>query len=52
MHKGNAPEALAALKNGLLSALHYQGWTNITDALCFYAASGSRTFAFLTGNAT
>ena len=52
MHKGNAPEALAALKNGLLTALRYHGWTNIADALRYYAASVASTFAFLAGNAS
>ncbi len=49
MHKGNAPEALAALKNALLAALRHRGWTNIAAALRYYGASARRALAFLTG---
>jgi predicted transposase YbfD/YdcC len=34
---GNAPQALAALRNALLSLLRYQGWSLIPDALRFFA---------------
>lgn len=51
MHKGNAPRALAALKNGLLAALRYHGWDNIAAAISHYAASARRALTFLTGNA-
>jgi hypothetical protein len=30
---GNAPQALAALRNGLISLLRVKGWTNMADAL-------------------
>jgi len=43
---------LAALQNGLLTALRYHGWTNIANALRYYAASVAATFAFLAGNAS
>ena len=49
---GNAPQALAALKNGILAALRYQGWTHIGAAIRYDAASVQETFAFLTQNAT
>ncbi len=49
MHKGNAPRALAALKNGLLAALRHRGWTNIAAALRYYGASVRRALAFLAG---
>ncbi len=50
IHTGPAPEALAALKNGLLALLRYQGWSNIADALRYFGASVARAFAFLAGN--
>ena len=52
IHKGNAPQALAALKNGILAALRYHGWTNIAEAIRYYGASVQETFAFLAQNAT
>jgi predicted transposase YbfD/YdcC len=51
MHKGNAPRALAALKNALLTALRHCGWTNIAAALRYYGAYAGRALAFLAGNA-
>ena len=42
VHTGNAPQALAALRNGLLSLLRSKGWTNIADALRHYGASVHR----------
>jgi len=38
MRKGNAPQAFAALKNGLLTLLRAHGWNNIADALRYYGA--------------
>jgi predicted transposase YbfD/YdcC len=52
IHKGHAPQALAALRNGLLMTLRHQGWTDIADALRYYAASVTKAFTFLAGNAT
>lgn len=49
MHKGNAPRALAALKNALLTALRYCGWTNIAAAVRYYGAYAQRALAFLAG---
>jgi predicted transposase YbfD/YdcC len=49
---GHAPQALAALKNGILAALRYQGWVNIAQALRYYGASPARALAFLAQNAT
>ncbi len=49
IHKGHAPQALAALRNGLLMTLRYHGWANTADALRYFDASVARTFAFLTG---
>lgn len=51
MHKGNAPHALAALKNGLLAALRHHGWGNIAAAIRHFAVSARRALAFLTGRA-
>jgi len=33
MHTGHAPQALAALRNGLLALWRRAGWTNIADAV-------------------
>ena len=49
IHKGNAPSALPALKNRLLAALRYHGWTNIAAAIRHFAASAHKARAFLTG---
>jgi predicted transposase YbfD/YdcC len=37
--KGNAPHALASLRNAILSALRARGWASIAQALRFYAAN-------------
>ena len=50
MHKGHAPQALAALKNALLAALRCLGWENIAEAIRYYAASVQRALAFLAGD--
>ena len=39
IHTGHAPQALAALRNGIISLLRRKGWTNIADALRYYGAS-------------
>jgi predicted transposase YbfD/YdcC len=38
IHKGHAPQALAALRNGLLTALREHGWKSIPDALRLHVA--------------
>jgi hypothetical protein len=38
VRKGKAPQALAALRNGLLSRLWALGWTNIADAVRHHGA--------------
>lgn len=50
IHKGNAPRALAAFKNGLLAALRHDGWTNIAEAIRYFGVSVQRALAFLAGN--
>lgn len=35
--KGGTAQALAALRNGLLTALRHRGWSSIADAIRFYA---------------
>jgi predicted transposase YbfD/YdcC len=44
---GRTPQALAALRNGVLSLLRALGWTNIADALRHYAASVPRALGLL-----
>jgi len=46
-HRGQTPQALAALRNALLSALRAAGWTSIADALRHYGASPKRALAFI-----
>lgn len=41
-HCGSTPQALAALRNGLIDLLRAEGWTNIADALRYYAAAVPR----------
>ena len=44
---GHAPQALAALRNALLSLLRAQGWTNIAAALRHYGAYVARALRLL-----
>jgi predicted transposase YbfD/YdcC len=44
---GNAPQALAALRNVLLSLLRAHGWTNIAAALRHYGAYADRALHLL-----
>jgi predicted transposase YbfD/YdcC len=44
---GHAPQALAALRNGLLSLLRALGWTQIADATRHYGAFAHRAIALL-----
>lgn len=48
---GHAPQALAALRNGLLSLLRALGWTNIADAVRHYGAHAHRAIHLLTSPA-
>lgn len=45
---GAAPQALAALRNGVLNLLRALGWTLIPDALRHYGAYAHRALALLT----
>ena len=47
IHVGQAPQALAALRNGLLTLLRSRGVTNIADALRHYGASVPRILALI-----
>ena len=44
---GAAPQALAALRNGLLGLLRALGWTSIADAIRHYGAYAHRAVALL-----
>ena len=44
---GHAPQALAALRNGLLSLLRALGWANIADAMRHYQADARRALRVL-----
>ena len=44
---GHAPQALAALRNGLLTLLRSIGVSNIADALRHYVASLPATFPLI-----
>lgn len=39
LRSGNAPHALAAFRNAILTLLRYEGWSNIPDGFRFFAAS-------------
>jgi predicted transposase YbfD/YdcC len=39
VYTGNAPQALAALRNGIICMLRYEGWHNIARALRYFGAS-------------
>jgi predicted transposase YbfD/YdcC len=43
MHTGNAPQALAAIRNTVLNVLRARGWTNIAAALRHYSYSVAAT---------
>jgi predicted transposase YbfD/YdcC len=45
---GRAPQALAALRNGLLSLLRALGWTQLADAIRHYGAFAHRAVHLLT----
>ncbi len=47
MHTGNAPQVLAALRNGLIDLWRAQGWRYIADAVRECAASVERTLTLL-----
>lgn len=49
---GQAPQALAAVRNGVLSLLRSRGWRNIADALRHYGASVPRAIQLLTADPT
>lgn len=47
VRRGQAPQALAALRNGLLSLLRALGWTQIADATRHYGAFAHRAITLL-----
>jgi predicted transposase YbfD/YdcC len=47
IHSGNAPHALAALRNGLLSLVRSKGVPSIADALRHYGASLQQAFELI-----
>jgi len=47
MHMGSAAQALAALRNGVLTALRHQGWENIAAALRHYGSSVHKALALI-----
>jgi predicted transposase YbfD/YdcC len=47
IHTGNAPQALAALRNALITRMRYHGWTNIAAALRHYGYSPQRALQFI-----
>ena len=51
-HTGSAPQALAALRNGIISRLRYRGWNNIAEALRHYGASVQQALQFIGWPAT
>lgn len=47
MHSGNAPQVLAALRNAIITALRYEGWTFVPNALRRFCHSPQDALRFL-----
>lgn len=47
VHTGNAPQALAALRNAVLTLLRYHGWSNVAEAARHYAAQPHKALQLL-----
>jgi predicted transposase YbfD/YdcC len=43
LRSGNAPHAMAALRNAIISLLRYEGWSNIPDGFRYFSASLHKT---------
>lgn len=52
IHTGNAPQALAALRNAVLALIRYRGRTNVAEALRHYGSSPQRALQFIGALAT
>ena len=46
--QGDAPQAMAALRNAVLAALRARGWDSIADAIRYHAASITHSVALVT----
>jgi predicted transposase YbfD/YdcC len=51
-HTGHAAEALAALRNAIIAAIRYHGWTNVAAALRHYDASPQQALQLIGAIAT
>lgn len=47
MWTGNAPQVLAALRNGIVSLLRVSGWKSIAEALRHYSAAVSNALCLI-----
>jgi predicted transposase YbfD/YdcC len=52
VHTGHAPQALAALRNSILTLLRHRGWHNIAEALRHFGASVQRALSVIGAIAT
>lgn len=52
VYLGNAPQALAALRNGIIGMLRHEGWCNIASALRYFGASVPRALRLIGARAT
>ncbi|OIO98275.1 MAG: hypothetical protein AUK03_01500 [Anaerolineae bacterium CG2_30_64_16] len=52
VHTGSAPQALATLRNGIISLLRYRGRNDIAEALRHYGASTQRALQLIGWPAT
>ena len=52
IHTGNAPQALAALRNAVLALIRYSGLTNVAEALRHYGSSPQRALQLIGAAAT
>ena len=52
IHKGNAAQALAALRNAVIALIRCRGWTNVAEALRHYGSSPQRALQLIGALAT
>lgn len=52
VHAGNAPQAIAALRNAVASLLRTDGWTSLPSGFCYYKLSPQRLLRLLGAIAT
>ena len=51
-HTGDTPQALAALRNAMISLIHIEGWDSVPNAFRYFRRSVQNTLRFLGAIAT